>query len=67
MKRLPQIDRFFTAVCSFLFLALFILFFSCEKESLEVETSRIKAVKFDETPLKILLAHNDCGSNKNCI
>ena len=43
MKRFPQIDRFFTAVCSFAILALFVLLSSCEKDSLQDDSLRIKA------------------------
>jgi len=65
MKRLPQIDRFLTAVCSFLILATFILFSSCEKESLQNDASRIKAVKLDvaSASLITLLNYDDCATS----
>ena len=62
MKRLPQIDRFFTALCSFVILALFVLLSSCEKESLEDDASRIKVQKLETAFLKTLLSYDDCAS-----
>ena len=61
MKRFPQIDRFFTAVCSFTILALLILLSSCEKETLD-DASRIKASKVTTASLKTLLVYDDCSS-----
>ena len=62
MKRLPQIDRFFTAVCSMLILSVFILlFFSCEQESLQDDSLRIKA-QFKTASLKTIVDYNDCSS-----
>lgn len=62
MKRFPQIDRFFTAVCSFTILALFVLLTSCEKETLD-DSSRIKASKLSTASLKTLIAYDDdCSS-----
>jgi len=65
MKRLPQIDRFLTAVCSFLILAIFVLLSSCEKESLQDDASRIKAVKLDvaSASLITLLNYDDCATS----
>lgn len=51
MKRLPQIDRFFTAVCSFLILATFVLLSSCEKDSLQDDLSRINASNLSKASL----------------
>jgi hypothetical protein len=62
MKRFPQIDRFFTAVCSFAILALFILLSSCEKESLQDDFSRIKASNINTASLKTMLSYDDCAS-----
>jgi len=63
MKRFPQIDRFFTALCSFLILALFVLLSSCEKESLQDDASRIKVQKLETASLRILMSYNDCSSS----
>jgi len=62
MKRFPQIDRFFTALCSFLILALFVLLSSCEKESLQDDASRIKVQKYETASLRTLLNYDDCAS-----
>jgi len=62
MKRFPQIDRFFTAVCSFAILALLILLTSCEKESLNDDFTRVKASNLSTTSLKTLLSYDDCST-----
>ena len=62
MKRFPQIDRFFTAVCSFTILALLILLTSCEKESLNDDFTRVKASNLSTASLKTLLVYDDCTS-----
>jgi hypothetical protein len=63
MKRFPQIDRFFTAVCSFSILALFVLLTSCEKDSLNDDTYRVKALKLDTASLRTLITtYDDCSS-----
>jgi len=64
MKGFPQIDRFFTAVCSMLILSVFILFlFSCEKESLQDDSLRLRAEKFDSASLRTMLSYEGCGAN----
>lgn len=63
MKRFPQIDRFFTAVCSFTILALLILLTSCEKESLNDDFTRVKASNLSTASLKTLLVYDDCSSS----
>lgn len=62
MKRFPQIDRFFTAVCSYAILALLILLTSCEKESLNDDFTRVKASNLSTASLKTLLVYDDCSS-----
>jgi hypothetical protein len=64
MKRFPQIDRFFTAICSFSILALFVLLSSCEKESLQDDFTRIKASNLSTASLITELNYdeNDCSS-----
>ncbi len=62
MKRFPQIDRFFTAVCSFSILALFVLLSSCEKDNLQDDFSRIKASNLSTASLRTLLIYDDCAS-----
>jgi len=62
MKRFPQIDRFFTAICSFTILALLILLTSCEKESLNDDFTRVKASNLSTASLKTLLVYDDCSS-----
>jgi len=63
MKRFPQIDRFFTALFSFLILALFVLLSSCEKESLQDDASRIKVQKYEAASLRTMLAYDDCATS----
>jgi hypothetical protein len=63
MKRFPQIDRFFTAVCSFTILALLILLTSCEKESLNDDFTRVKASNLSTASLKTLLVYDDCSNS----
>ena len=63
MKRFPQIDRFFTAVCSYTILALLILLTSCEKDSFQDDTSRVKASKVNSAFLKTFIDYqDDCSS-----
>ena len=63
MKRFPQIDRFFTALCSFLILVLFVLLSSCEKESLQDDASRIKVQKYETASLRTMLVYDDCANS----
>lgn len=63
MKRFPQIDRFFTAVCSYLILTIFILLTSCEKESLQDDSLRVKAAKIETASLKTLINYDDCSNS----
>ena len=63
MKRFPQIDRFFTAICSFTILALSVLLTSCEKDSLQDDSLRIKAQKIETAALRTLSTYNDCETN----
>lgn len=62
MKRLPQIDRFYTAVCSFSILALFVLLSSCEKDNLQEDYLRIKASNVSTAALVMAL---DYEAQKN--
>ncbi|MGM5468764.1 hypothetical protein ACS386_00660 [Flavobacteriaceae bacterium LMO-SS05] len=61
MKRFPQIDRFFTALCSVMILS--VLTFSCEKDNLQDDFTRIKASNLSTASLKTLIAYEeDCSS-----
>jgi len=62
MKGFPQINRFYTAVCSFMILALFVLLSSCEKVSLQDDFSRIKASNLNTAYLRTMLSYDDCAS-----
>lgn len=62
MKGFPQINRFYTAICSFMILALFVLLSSCEKESLQDDFSRIKASNINTASLRTILSYDDCAS-----
>ena len=67
MKRFPQIDRFFTAVCSFSILALFILLTSCEKESLNDDFTRIKASNLSTASLITQINYDEIDCSSVCI
>jgi len=67
MKRFPQIDRFFTAVCSFSILALFVLLSSCEKDSLQDDSLRIKASNVSAASIVAKVYDNSIDCHVDCI
>ena len=67
MKRFPQIDRFFTAVCSFSILALLVLLSSCEKDSLQDDSLRIKASNVSAASFVAKVYDNSIDCNEDCI
>ena len=67
MKRFPQIDRFFTAICSFLILAIFVLLTSCEKDSLQDDYLRVKAQKIDTASFVSKVYDSSIDCDEACI